>query len=273
MMLKSMRAKDGQKTIADDPELLAAYSPKNGDLPPEEVGSRARRLVWWRCATVPGHEWQAAPAAMKGCPFCAEARADAHPESAAIPKAPLAPGEDLRSSTVRSRVVPSATEPPPPAPPTLPPAAPSSPSVAPTHAPTLTPALTPTVGQTLRPLPIDLDLLEEAFCDGALCFLSPLTGEVFLPRKWREDCPGYVRVPHADRRRWIPDFIVSYVTDPRRQAVLRDASASNEFLQRLDEREEVQWSAYSAARCGMELRAWLEGLGIRVIPRRSGRAR
>jgi hypothetical protein len=267
MMLKPMRAKEGQKTVADDPDLLAAYSPKNGDLPPDEVGSRARRLVWWRCTAVPSHEWQAAPAAMKGCPFCAEARVDGpQPESAAIPKAPASSGGDpvLSRSAVRTRLPPAATEPPPPAPPTLPAAAPAPPAVAQTH---------PPPAQTLRPLPIDLDLLEEAFCDGALCFLSPLTGEIFLPRKWREDCPGYVRVPHADRRRWIPDFIVAYVTDPRRQAVLRDGAATNEFLQRLDEREEVQWSAYSAARCGMELRAWLEGLGIRVIPRRSGRAR
>jgi hypothetical protein len=267
MMLKSMRAKEGQKTVADDPDLLAAYSPKNGDLPPEEVGSRARRLLWWRCTAVPSHEWQAAPAAMKGCPFCTEPRTDAQlPESAAIPKAPMAADSVLSRSAIRTRTLPAPapTEPPPPAPPTVPPAVSAPPAAAPTR---------PPPAQTLRPLPIDLDLLEEAFCDGALCFLSPLTGEVFLPRKWREDCPGYVRVPHADRRRWIPDFIVAYVTDARRQAVLRDAAATNEFLQRLDEREEVQWSAYSAARCGMELRAWLEGLGIRVIPRRSGRAR
>jgi len=83
MMLKPMRAKDGQKTIADDPDLLVAFSPRNGDLLPEEVGYRAKRLVWWRCSLVPTHEWQAAPAAMKGCPFRSDSRADnVHPESA-----------------------------------------------------------------------------------------------------------------------------------------------------------------------------------------------
>jgi hypothetical protein len=245
MMLKPMRAKDGQKTIADDPELFAAFSPRNGDLLPEDVGYRAKRLVWWRCHVVPTHEWQAAPAAMKGCPFCAEREGNLHPESAAMPKAarPLAPPSERPQPAPVSR---------PPDPPSRPPAAPAT---------------------GLRALPIDLDLLEDAFCDGALCFLSPVTGEVFLPRKWREDCPGYVRVPYADRRRWIPDFIAAYVGDPRRQAVLREAPGSNDFLQSLDEKEEVQWAAYTAARCGMELRAWLEGLGIRVIPRRSGRTR
>jgi hypothetical protein len=233
MMLKSMRAKDGQKTIADDPALVSAWSPKNGDVQPDQVAHRSRRPVWWRCGAAPEHEWQAAPIAMKGCPFCADVRPEvsSSPESAAVPKASL---------------------PPPPPPPADPPAPPPP---------------------ALRALPIDLDMLEDAFCDGALCFLSPATGEVFLPRKWRDDCPGYVRVPNADKRTWIPDFIVAYVSDARRQAVLRDAVGSNEFVQRLDEREEVQWSAYCAARCGMELRAWLEGLGIRVIPRRSGRSR
>jgi Probable Zinc-ribbon domain len=254
MMLKPMRAKDGQKTIADDPDLLAAFSPKNGDLAPQEVGYRARRLVWWRCTATPVHEWQAAPAAMKGCPVCAEARQDGHlPESAAMPKAARPSG--------------APTEPPGPVQSTLPPPASTRPSVAP--APTRPSAAPP----GLRALPIDLDLLEEAFCDGALCFLSPLTGEVFLPRKWRDDCPGYVRVPYADRRKWVPDFIAAYVGDPRRQALLQEANTASEFAQSLDEKEEVQWAAYSAARCGMELRSWLEGLGIRVIPRRSGRAR
>ncbi len=263
MMLKPMRAKETQKTIADDPELAAAFSPKNGDLSPEEVGYRARRLVWWRCSVVPTHEWQAAPAAMKGCPFCAEGRGDGHlPESAAMPKAAQDLGEESayvahRSSTVRARPSSVPTAPPPSVQPSVPLPAPSAPPPA----------------SGLRALPIDLDLLEEAFVDGALCFLSPLTGEVFLPRKWRDDCPGYVRVPYADKRRWIPDFITVYVTQPRRQALLREAAAANEFLQKLDEKEEVQWAAYSAARCGMDLRAWLEGLGIRVIPRRSGRAR
>jgi hypothetical protein len=269
MMLKPMRAKETQKTIADDPELAAAFSPKNGDLSPDEVGYRARRLVWWRCSVSPTHEWQAAPAAMKGCPFCAEGRVEGHlPESAAMPKAMHDAGDESayvvhRSSTVRARPSAAPSAPPPVAQPTstAPPAAPSR------------PPLPPAPGTGLRALPIDLDLLEEAFVDGALCFLSPLTGEVFLPRKWRDDCPGYVRVPYADKRRWIPDFITAYVTQPRRQAALREAAATNEFLQKLDEKEEVQWAAYSAARCGMELRAWLEGLGIRVIPRRSGRAR
>ena len=86
MMLKPMRAKDGQKTIADEPDLLAAFSPRNGDLMPEEVGYRAKRLVWWRCSVASTHEWQAAPAAMKGCPFCADSRGEnLHPESAAMP--------------------------------------------------------------------------------------------------------------------------------------------------------------------------------------------
>jgi hypothetical protein len=247
MMLKPMRAKDGQKTIADEPDLLAAFSPRNGDLLPEEVGYRAKRLVWWRCSVVSTHEWQAAPAAMKGCPFCADPRTDSpHPESAAMPKA--------------ARPVSAPTDRPPQSAPV------SRPADPPSRPPPSSPA-------GLRALPIDLDLLEDAFCDGALCFLSPLTGEVFLPRKWREDCPGYVRVPYADRRKWIPDFIAAYVVDPRRQASLREAASSNEFLPHLDEKEEVQWAAYTAARCGMELRAWLEGLGIRVIPRRSGRTR
>jgi hypothetical protein len=246
MMLKPMRAKDGQKTIADDPDLLVAFSPRNGDLLPEEVGYRAKRLVWWRCSVVSTHEWQAAPAAMKGCPFCADSRGDnLHPESAAMPKA--------------ARPSPAPTDRPQSGPASRPPDPPSRPP--------------PSSATGLRALPIDLDLLEDAFCDGALCFLSPLTGEVFLPRKWREDCPGYVRVPYADRRKWIPDFIGGYVTDPRRQAILRESAGSNDFLQHLDEKEEVQWAAYTAARCGMELRAWLEGLGIRVIPRRSGRTR
>jgi hypothetical protein len=231
MMLKSTRAKDAQKTVADDPLLASAWSAKNGDLQPDQVPQRARRSVWWRCPVAADHEWQAAPVAMKGCPFCAEAPS---PESTALPR----------------------KEPPAPAPPPPKPAEPPPP-----------PAV------ALRALPIDLDMLEDAFCDGALCFLSPLTGEVFLPRKWRDDCPGYVRVPNADKRRWIPDFIALYVSDPRRQAVLRTATTATEFSQRLDEREEVQWSAYSAARCGIELRAWLEKLGIRVIPRRSGRFR
>jgi hypothetical protein len=270
MMLKSMRAKDGPKTVADDPSLVSSWSPKNGDVQPDQVTYRSRRTVWWRCAASDEHEWQAAPSAMKGCPFCAEARTEnASPESSDMPKASI---------------------PPPPMTPTVPPA-PPTPSGAPqahasrasqsAHAPqtaarTAQPApaaAPPSATPDLRALPIDLDMVEEAFCDGALCFLSPLTGEVFLPRKWRDDCPGYVRVPNADRRAWIPAFIANYVTDPRRQAVLRDAAATNEFTQRLDEREEVQWSAYSAARCGIEIRRWLEGLGIRVIPRRSGRSR
>jgi len=227
-MLKPMRAKDGApRTVAEDPVLLAAWSPRNGDLAPEELGYRSRRQVWWRCAADPSHEWQAAPVAMKGCQVCADAKgAEAPRDSGIVPS-----GQGTGASA------------PPPAPPIRP----------------------------FRVLPIDLDVLEDAFSDGALCFLNPATGEIFLPRKWREECPDHVRVPRADKRRWLPDFIATYVTRPERRALLHGAPGTSEFLQRLDEREEVQWSAYSAARCGMELRAWLEGLGIRAIPRRSGR--
>jgi hypothetical protein len=123
-------------------------------------------------------------------------------------------------------------------------------------------------------VPIDLDTLEDAFLNGALCFLDPTTGEVFVPRKWSlESRPGHVRVPAVDRKAWGDDFILAYVTDPQRQQALRAASAAGTFAQALDEREQVQWSAYSSARTGMDLRAWLEKLGICVIPRRTMRWR
>src|SRR5579863_2444846 len=74
--------------------------------------------------------------------------------------------------------------------------------------------------RAFRALTVDLDILEDSFSDGALCFLNPLTGEVHLPRKWHEEHPGHVRVPKADKRVWLADFIAKYVTDVERRDTL-----------------------------------------------------
>jgi hypothetical protein len=251
-----MHDKAGPKTVADDPALLAAWSPKNGDLRPDEVTVRARRLVWWRCGAGQDHEWRAAPVSVKGCPLCGRTKSEHESVSSGV--SPGAPSVRSGLST-------------PPSPSVAPPAAPIPASIErrrprdDVSAPAAPPAL--------RAVSIDLEGLEEAFSEGALCFFNPETGDIFLPRRWRDDVPGHVRVPQLDRRGWVPTFIAGYVRDPARQALLRDATTNQEFQQLLNEREEVQWSAYSAARSGMDLRAWLAGLGIRPIPRSARRVR
>lgn len=57
------------------PELAAEWHPeKNGSLTPENVTSGSNKIVWWRCATDPTHEWKAqisGRASGHGCPVCA----------------------------------------------------------------------------------------------------------------------------------------------------------------------------------------------------------
>lgn len=55
-----------------NPELCEEWSPKNGDLQPEQFTHGARTLIWWRCKE--GHEWQAHIGTRtrgNGCPICA----------------------------------------------------------------------------------------------------------------------------------------------------------------------------------------------------------
>ena len=134
--------------------------------------------------------------------------------------------------------------------------------------------------RALRALTVDLDILEDSFSDGALCFLNPLNVvRIYLPRRWQTimSIPGSTCIACAEggkagvwlvrlhlRSTWTEVGASKDATGDAREAV-------SDFVQRLNEREEVQWSAYCAARCGMELRSWLEGVGIRAIPRRSGR--
>lgn len=51
------------------------HSAKNGNLSPEDVTSGSNQRVWWRCSTVPSHEWQAPiknrTRLNRGCPKCA----------------------------------------------------------------------------------------------------------------------------------------------------------------------------------------------------------
>lgn len=59
-------------------EVVQEWSPRNGDLTPDQVSRGSIRAVWWRCAA--GHEWQASPNArchmshgtlhIRRCPVC-----------------------------------------------------------------------------------------------------------------------------------------------------------------------------------------------------------
>lgn len=57
--------------------LAAQWHPtRNAELRPHQLTAASGRIVWWRCARGPDHEWQARPAsrtsrdARGGCPFC-----------------------------------------------------------------------------------------------------------------------------------------------------------------------------------------------------------
>jgi len=58
------------------PHLISEWhSVRNGELRPDDVPPRSRRVVWWRCRR--GHEWQARVqnrTAGTGCPYCAGRR-------------------------------------------------------------------------------------------------------------------------------------------------------------------------------------------------------
>lgn len=58
------------------PALAREWHPeRNGDLTPETVSAGSDRMIWWRCACDPRHEWQARPGnRSRGgtrCPYCA----------------------------------------------------------------------------------------------------------------------------------------------------------------------------------------------------------
>ena len=55
------------------PEICEEWSPKNGDLKPEQYTHGSRRKVWWRCKK--NHDWQTSinnRALGNGCPICAK---------------------------------------------------------------------------------------------------------------------------------------------------------------------------------------------------------
>src|SRR5262249_8072877 len=63
-----------RQTLAEDALLAAQWSPRNGDLRPEQVGRYSKLRAWWRCDENPEHEWQAEIATRTkkrtGCPLC-----------------------------------------------------------------------------------------------------------------------------------------------------------------------------------------------------------
>jgi hypothetical protein len=78
------------------PEVAAEWHPtRNGELTPRDVVAGSNRVVWWRCAADPRHEWQTKPnnrtAGGTGCPYCSGRRltperslAVVYPEVAAL---------------------------------------------------------------------------------------------------------------------------------------------------------------------------------------------
>ncbi|MFC1597080.1 DUF4268 domain-containing protein [Planctomycetota bacterium] len=78
------------------PAIAAEWHPtKNGNLTPTDVVAGSNRIVWWKCAKGPDHEWRAMPSSRtgnkkSGCPFCSGLKASVtnslaslHPEIAA----------------------------------------------------------------------------------------------------------------------------------------------------------------------------------------------
>lgn len=74
-----MRPHGSKYWIAGYPHLVAQWHPTaNGELMPDEVRYGSARMIWWKCAEGPDHEWRAVACsrvAGRGCPFCAGKRA------------------------------------------------------------------------------------------------------------------------------------------------------------------------------------------------------
>lgn len=99
------------------PDLVREWHPeRNGDLTPETVSGGSDRMIWWRCAAHPEHEWRARPGNRTrngtGCPFCAlgTTRVDAasslagrFPEIAAEWDAEANPGRRVEQTPPSSR--------------------------------------------------------------------------------------------------------------------------------------------------------------------------
>eukprot|EP01083_Nonionella_stella_P173131 596301_1 len=70
------RVTDKNSLIIQNPKIAAEFHPsKNGDLSLTDLHVSSDKKVWWRCATDPEHEWEAAPNSRtcdkgSGCPFC-----------------------------------------------------------------------------------------------------------------------------------------------------------------------------------------------------------
>ncbi len=63
--------------VATDPRLAAEWHPtKNGDVTPRDLTLGSGKLVWWKCAKGPDHEWEGpvGDRLKNGCPFCANMR-------------------------------------------------------------------------------------------------------------------------------------------------------------------------------------------------------
>jgi len=65
--------------LARFPELAREWHPvKNGELKPQDVTGKSKKIVWWRCPKDSRHEWEkdvcARSSRGQGCPFCAGQR-------------------------------------------------------------------------------------------------------------------------------------------------------------------------------------------------------
>ena len=66
-----------RRTLADYPDLVAEWHPRNGSVTPDQVSFGSAYGPWWRCRRRRSHEWRA-PAYRRtkgiGCPFCSGKR-------------------------------------------------------------------------------------------------------------------------------------------------------------------------------------------------------
>ncbi len=98
------------KSLAERfPKVAAEWHPtRNGDLTPSRIAPRASLVVWWKCSTVPEHEWSASARARTtgagSCPHCASKEARENSLALRFPAiaAEVHPDFDLTADKIQS---------------------------------------------------------------------------------------------------------------------------------------------------------------------------
>jgi hypothetical protein len=100
----------GWWSVAAFPELAALWHPtRNGRLVPLEVAANSKRVVWWKCANGPDHEWQDLPVHTgrwaAPCPYCDNRKVSVTNELARLHPALAAEWHPTRNGSLRPEAV------------------------------------------------------------------------------------------------------------------------------------------------------------------------